>query len=283
MAGEKFSLLRDLEYAVHDGVSLKGHLWKPAGPGPHPVLVTIHGGGWRVGSADNYLQWGPAIAEQGIAMLSICYRLTLPGNKAVWPQAPNDVRAAVQYIRGRAAELDLDGGRIAMMGDSAGAHLSALIALAGDSPMFAGAYPEDPFSNHPTTVKAVIGNYGVYDMVQQWQHDQGVRHADHIVQYFLGCAPTENRRLYFDASPMSYAIKSNNKTSFLLTHGTEDDVVDRIQTDAFHDALKGAGFYTRKLIVQGAGHYATQEPFDAPRSYSGYLLPRVVKFIRERV
>lgn len=82
---------------------------------------------------------------------------------------------------------------------------------------------------------------------------------------------------------MSYAIKANNTTSFLLTHGTEDDVVDRIQTDAFHDALKGAGFYTRKLIVQGAGHYATQEPFDAPGSYSGYLLPRVVKFMRERV
>lgn len=144
MAGETFSLQRDLEYAVHDGVSLKGHLWKPAGRGPHPVLVTIHGGGWRVGSADNYLQWGPVIAEHGIAMFSICYRLTLPSNKAVWPQAANDVRAAVQYIRGRATELDLDGGRIAMMGDSAGAHLSALIALAGDSPLFAGAYPEDP-------------------------------------------------------------------------------------------------------------------------------------------
>lgn len=36
---------RDIEYAVHDGVSLKGQLWKPAGKGPHPVLITVHGGG----------------------------------------------------------------------------------------------------------------------------------------------------------------------------------------------------------------------------------------------
>lgn len=283
MAEDAFRLQRDLEYAVHDGVSLKGHLWTPAGAGPHPVLITVHGGGWRVGSADNYQQWGPAIAAHGLAMFSICYRLTLPSNRPVWPQAPNDVRAAVQYIRGMAAEFDLDAERIAMMGDSAGAHLAALVAMAGNSALFAGAYPDDAFAGQSAAVRAVIGNYGVYDMVQQWRHDQAVRYTDHIVEYFLGCAPSDNRRLYFDASPLSYAIKANNATSFLLTHGTEDDVVDRIQTDAFHEALKGAGFYTRKLIVQGAGHYATQEPFDAPRSYAGYLLPRAVKFLRERM
>jgi acetyl esterase/lipase len=283
MTDDTHTCTRDIEYAVHDGVSLKGHLWKPAGKGPHPVLITIHGGGWRVGGPDNYLQWGPKMAERGFAMFSIAYRLTLPHNKPVWPQAPCDVRAAVQFLRGNAESLGIDPGRIAMMGDSAGAHLSALIALAGNDPLFQGLYPDDPFDGVSTKVKAVIGNYGVYDMVQQWMHDQAVRGEDHIVQYFLGCAPRDNRKLYFEASPMSYVEKARNTTAFLLTHGTEDDVVDRIQTDDFHDQLKIAGFFSRKLIVQGAGHYATQEPFNAPRSYSGYLLPRVVKFLQERM
>ena len=54
-----------------------------------------------------------------------------------------------------------------MMGDSAGAHLSALVALAGDDPLFDGLYPDDPYAGINTKVKVVIGNYGVYDMVQQ--------------------------------------------------------------------------------------------------------------------
>ena len=279
----RFTFHRDIEYAVHDGVSLRGHLWVPNGEGPHPVLICIHGGGWRIGSADNYMQWGPAIAAEGFALFSICYRLTLPANKPVWPQAPNDVRAAVQFVRGRARDYGLDRDRIAMMGDSAGGHLSALVALAGDSPLFAGAYRDDPFAGESTRVKAVVGNYGVYDMVQQWRHDQAVRAHDHIVELFLGCTPMDDRNLYFAASPLSHAIRGNCHTSLLLTHGTEDDVVDRIQTDEFHDALKMAGFYTRKLIVQGAGHYAVQEEFDAPRSYAGFLLPRVLRFLRERM
>lgn len=283
MADDVFIFHRSLEYAVHDGVSLTGHLWIPRGEGPHPVLIAIHGGGWRTGSADNYMQWGPAMAREGFALFSVCYRLTLPSNMSVWPQAPNDIRAAVQFVRGRAKDFGLDPDRIAMTGDSAGGHLSALVALAGDSPLFADAYPDDPHAGHSTSVKAVISNYGVHDMVQQWMHDQAVRAHDHIVQLFLGCTPMDDRKLYFEASPLSYATRANNRTSFLLTHGTEDDVVDRIQTDCFHDALKMAGFYTRKLIIQGAGHYAVQEPFDAPRSYAGFLLPRLVRFLRERL
>lgn len=283
MPNNTHTVSRNIEYAVHDGVSLKAHLWKPKGDGPFPVLITIHGGGWRVGGPDNYDQWGPALAAHGFAMFAISYRLTLPHNKPVWPQAPCDVRAAVQHLRGNASALGIDPDRIAMMGDSAGGHLSALIALAGDDPLFDGLYTDDPHAGVSTTVKAVISNYGVHDMVQQWMHDQAVRSHDHIVELFLGSPPMDNRTLYFDASPMSYAVRTKNKTAFLLTHGTEDDVVDRIQTDAFHDALKIAGFFTRKLIIQGAGHYATQEPFDAPRSYSGYLLPRVVKFLQERL
>ena len=76
-----------------------------------------------------------------------------------------------------------------MMGDSAGAHLSALVALAGDDPLFDGLYPDDPYAGINTKVKVVIGNYGVYDMVQQWMHDQAVRDEDHIVPYVFGCAP----------------------------------------------------------------------------------------------
>ncbi len=279
---DSYETLRDLEYAVHDGVSLKGHLWRPKGAGPFPVLMTIHGGGWQMGGPDNYKQWGPWLAARGMAMFSIAYRFSSDTRK-MYPEAVQDVRAAVQFLKGRAVERKIDHQRVALMGDSAGAHLSALVALAGDQPQFSGGYPDDQFASLDTRVRAIIGIYGVYDMLQQWHHDQAVRLTDHIVQKFLGVAPPDNRQIYFEASPISYALRGRTTTSFLLVHGDEDDVVDRCQTDTFHDALKIANIFSRKLIVPGGGHYFTQYPMDEPASSSGWLAPRALRFLTERM
>lgn len=283
MTGSNYTLTRDIEFAVHDGVSLQGHMWKPQGDGPFPAVIAIHGGGWRQGGPDRYRHWGPYMAERGFVLFSVTYRLTAPSNKPVWPQAPCDVRAAVQFLRSQASRFDIDADRIALMGDSAGGHLASLIALAGDSAMFAGQYMGDSHADVSARVKAAVSIYGVHDLVQQWHHDQAVRPHDHIVELFLGCAPMDDRKLYFDASPLSHAIRANAGPDFLLAHGTEDDIADRVQTDEFHTALKLAGFYTRKLIIQGAGHFAVQEPFDIEGSFSGYLGPRVVEFLQERM
>ena len=69
-----------------------------------------------------------------------------PGLKT-YPGAVYDVRAAVQFVRGKASELGVDPERIAFIGDSAGAHLSALAALAGEEPAFSSEYRNDPFAS----------------------------------------------------------------------------------------------------------------------------------------
>src|ERR1044072_9091123 len=102
--------------------------------------------------------------------LAIKYRLMKPGVKT-WPGAVYDTKAAVQYVRANAAQLGVDPERIGMIGDSAGAHLSSLVALAGDEPLFASEYKSDPHAGVSAKVKTVIGFYGVYDMAAQWEHD----------------------------------------------------------------------------------------------------------------
>ena len=96
-------------------------------------------------------------------MFAISYRLMKPGVKT-YPGAVYDVKAAIQYVRANAAELGVDPARIGVMGDSAGAHLAALVALAGDEPQFSAEYRNDPHAATPANVKAVVGFYGVYDM-----------------------------------------------------------------------------------------------------------------------
>ncbi len=103
--------------------------------------------------------------------------------------------------------------RIGLVGDSAGAHLASLVALAGDQ--FNSAYCDDAAASVPANVKCVIGFYGVYDMHAQWTHDLTSRPNDKIVEKFLGASPMQNRRVYFDASPISYATDEYGRTSRL--------------------------------------------------------------------
>src|SRR6266446_2015194 len=71
-----------------------------------------------------------------------------------------------------------------------------------------------PIMRCPPNVKAVIGFYGAYDMLAQWQHDQIARPHDQITEKYLGVSPMQNRRAYFDSSPMSYATTDRNRARF---------------------------------------------------------------------
>src|SRR5258708_26592557 len=94
-------------YATHDGVSLLGDLYLPAGAGPFPALVAVHGGGWQAGARNAFQFWGPYLAARGYVLFAISYRLAKKGQK-MFPQAVTDVRAGVQFVRGSAGKFKLD-------------------------------------------------------------------------------------------------------------------------------------------------------------------------------
>lgn len=270
-------VLNDIPFAGGGGAELLGDLYMPEGVPSAPVLVAVHGGGWQIGNRKFYLHWGPYLARHGIAVFAIEYRLTKPGAKA-YPDAVRDVRGAVGFIRDNAGRYGLDSERIGLIGDSAGAHLSALVALAGNEPAFA---PGAGAAAEHIAAKVVVGFYGVYDTAAQWQHDLTVRPRDNITEKFLGAALYADRRVYFESSPISYATADKNTTRFLLLHGTEDDVVDaQTQSQAFALALKQAGFFVRTVVIPGAGHFFLTDPVD-DTSHGGFAGPRVVRFLKD--
>jgi len=269
----------DIVFAEHDGVTLLGDLYLPQGLRKAPVLVGVHGGGWQVGDRKFYTYWGNYLARNGYAVFAIEYRLMNPGVKT-WPGAVYDTRAAVQFVRAEAAEFGLDAERVGLIGDSAGAHLSAFVALAGNEPLFASQYLSDRHAATPAEVKVVVGFYGVYDMLAQWEHDQITRPRDQIVEKLLGGPPMVSRKVFFEASPLSYATIDKNSTRFLLIYGREDDVVDpATQSEKFLTALKQAGFFARAIVVPGAGHFWSVDPVDEPGSFGAYAGPKMLRFL----
>jgi acetyl esterase/lipase len=268
-------------YASHDGVTLMADFYAPAGAGPFPALVAVHGGGWQGGARSAFQYWGPYLAERGYALFAISYRLARKGQK-MFPQAVSDVLAAVQFVRASAQKLKVEPERIALFGASAGAHLAALAALGAER--FKGGYPNDEHASTGTRVKALIGVYGVYDLVEMWQRYALQSPRENNIENFMGASLMDDPRLYFDASPINHVTFANNGMGVFLAVGTEDDLVNRrAQTDAFLLRLKQANFFARTCIVQGAPHYWLGDPIDEARSYSGFMAPRLVRFLNERL
>jgi acetyl esterase/lipase len=276
----EMAIRNDIVFAEHDGVKLLGDFYAPKGLDRAPALVAIHGGGWQIGNRKFYSNWGPYLARNGYAVFAIEYRLMKPGVKT-YPGSVYDVKAAVQYVRAKALELGIDPGRIGMVGDSAGGHLSAMVALAGEEPAFSSEYRSDPNASVSARVKAVVGFYGVYDMLAQWEHDLVARPRDNISEKYLGAAPHTDRKVFFESSPISYATADKNSTRFLLIHGDHDDIVDpATQSTAFLIALKQAGFFVRTVVIPGAGHFFVTDPVD-DTSFGGFAGPKVVRFLKD--
>ena len=280
MAGE-IDVRLGVTYATHDGVALAGDLYQPKGAGPFPALVAVHGGGWQQGVRAAFQYWGKYLAEHGYVLFSVSYRLAKKGHKA-FPQAVQDVLAGIQFVRGSAAALKVDPERIGAIGASAGGHLASLAALSGTT--FAGGYPQDQFASVSTKIKALAGIYGVYDLKEMYHRYLMQSPRENNIENFLGASPMENPRLYFEASSINYATVANNHIGVFLSVGTEDDLVNRAtQTDAFLLALKQANFFVRPCIVQGAPHYWANDPIDEPGSLPGFVAPRLVRFLQERL
>jgi acetyl esterase/lipase len=280
MTDDNVTIHNGVAYATHDGVELAGDLFLPKTAKAAPALVAVHGGGWVAGARNAFQYWGPYLAARGIATFAISYRLATKAK--MFPQAVQDVLAGVQFLRGKAGSFGVDPARIGLLGASAGAHLAALAALSGKK--FTGGYPPDAFAAADAGVKAFIGVYGIYDAVAMWMNYQLQGGRDNNFEKFMGTPPMESRQLYFDASPISYATFANNAIGVLLVTGTEDALVDRrTQTDPFELALKQAGFFVRPVIVPGAPHYWMNDPIDEPGSFSGFLAPRLMRFLAERL
>ena len=113
---------KDIEYATAGDVSLLLDLYKPKkSQGKLPVVVWIHGGGWKAGSKKNCK--AAYLTDHGFAVASVDYRL-IP---VQWPAQMNDCRAAVRWLRKNADQYGLDGDHIGVWGSSAGGHLVALM------------------------------------------------------------------------------------------------------------------------------------------------------------
>ncbi len=223
---------------------------------PLPVVALIHGGGWVNGDRLGYAAAAIQFARTGdYASVTVGYRLT---KEARWPAQIHDCKAAIRWIRAHAKEYNLDPDKIAVMGSSAGGHLSSLIGTSGDVKELEGDLgPNTTFSSR---VQCVVNLCGPEDFTQALMFDQEKKPVlkDDAVIGLLGGNYEEKHTEAVAASPVTYVTKDD--PPFITFHGSADQRVAYLHAEAIHAALQKASVPSLLIPITNGGHGSVSHP-----------------------
>ncbi len=244
----------DLAYDVDPLQTLD--LYLPAGrpAHPRPVIVYVHGGGWRKGDKADGRRLAFHFVVQGYAVACIDYRLS---SAAEHPAQLEDCKSAVRWLRANADRYGLDPFHFGAIGVSAGGHLAALMGVLNINRLYESGATLD----QPSRVQAVCDFFGPTDLLRLFETSkkQGTPQADEIVQ-LLGGDPHVVQAQTLSANPIGFiAIEA---PPFLIIHGDQDTAVPLEQSQLLYAALVKAHVSAHLHIIHGAGH--TGPAFIAP-------------------
>jgi len=222
---------RNIEYKNINGKSLQLDLYKQAGVAEKlPLLVFIHGGGWRSGQREDYLVYMTHFVKMGYVTATVSYRLL---KDAPYPACVEDISDAVEWFYDHADQYNYDPERICLIGGSAGAHLAMLAGYGWREKRSGNKLQEVDSvftdSGNPS-IKAVVAIYGPTDFTTEYVRTHPT------ITGFIAKTYEEAPELYTEASPVSYVDSSCPPT--LIIQGTADDLVPVSQAELLRDRLK---------------------------------------------
>jgi acetyl esterase/lipase len=251
-------VLKDLSYADNKNPRQVLDLALPVvkSEKPLPVIAFIHGGAWRAGNKNGGLKRVAAFVDSGrYAGVSIGYRLT---NEAKWPAQIHDCKAAIRWIKGNAQKYNLDPGRIAVYGTSAGGHLVAMLGVSGGVKELEGSL--GIHTDQSSRVTAVANYFGPSQLLTMNDFPGKMDHnaADSPESLLIGGAIQQHKDKANAASPMQYVTADD--APMLLVHGDADPLVPFNQSEILDAALGKAGVSATLVRVAGGGHGNFRNP-----------------------
>jgi acetyl esterase/lipase len=242
----------DARVAYGADSSQYGELRLPAGAGPHPVAVLVHGGCFKAAYANAHELGALAdsLTARGIATWNVEYRrLGQPGGG--WPNTYLDVGRALDHLRAIAPTHALDLSRVVLVGHSAGGHLA----------MWAAARPRVPRGSalsvaNPLPVRGVVDLAGPLDMTANIAgYEAGCR--DSVITTLLGGTPATVPEHYAHASPMALVPLGVPQA---IVIGEHEEFVPRRYVESYVRAAERAGDTVRLVLVPGVGHFELAMP-----------------------
>jgi acetyl esterase/lipase len=248
----------------------RGELFLPAGKGPFPVVVLIHGGCWRADLPGSELMDYAAadLKRRGYAVWNIDYRrIGNPGGG--YPGTFLDVAAAIDRLRTFAPANALDPRRAVLVGHSAGGHLALWAAARGHLSKTSPLYRPDPLP-----LAGVVSLAGIGDLEAYRTTGPPVCGGPATVDQLVGPPVPAHADVYADTSPerlLPLGVPS------VLVSGSLDPIVPVRFATAFAIKRGSANSKIRAVTIGGAGHF---ELIDPRSTAWKYILPEIDRLAR---
>lgn len=237
---------KDIRFAGPEGVDLLLNLHLPKGVNRPPLVMFIHGGGWKNGDRSRCrLCW---VARYGFAVASIEYRLS---HEAIFPAQIEDCKGALRWLRAHAGEYGYDASRVVVAGTSAGGHLAALMGTTGNVDELEG----DTGGNleESTRVQGVINYFGPTDFLMRSRENPAkTEDPKGSVFKLFGGSVSQNRDIAAAGSPVHHI--TTDDPPLLVVHGTADKTVRVSQAHRIVNAYRENGLDVTLHLEKGKGH-----------------------------
>jgi acetyl esterase/lipase len=220
----------------------------------YPLIVFIHGGGWKEGDKRDC----PALdfCSRGFVVASINYRLA---PQATFPAQIEDCKAAIRWLKENAAEYQLDPTRIGVWGCSAGGHLAALLGTTQGTGKFEGTAVNLKVASKPKfdcSVQAVSDWCGPSDLVTCVQQAESPRYkksgSAEYIYLLLGGDLSTKMELAVEGSPTTYVSKDD--PPFQIVHSLDDPIVPFAQSQELFEKLTEVDVPVKFVKIEGDNH-----------------------------
>ncbi|MDB6003890.1 MAG: Lipase [Prosthecobacter sp.] len=236
----------DIEYAKVGDISLKLDLHRPQGENP-PLIVYVHGGGWRAGSKKDV----PIVDlyDKGFAIASVDYRLS---TQAVFPAQVHDIKAAIRFLRANAGLYHINASKIAIIGSSAGGHLAALVGVTNGNKELEGKV--GMHLDQSSDVQVIVSYYGASNLetILSQSTPKGLEFRIPALKLLLGDTPDKKPELAKLASPVAHLDKKD--PPLLLIHGAADPQMPPQQSQELAKAYQAQGLPVTLIMLPGSLH-----------------------------
>ncbi|MBR4747945.1 MAG: alpha/beta hydrolase [Abditibacteriota bacterium] len=259
------------------GRPLSMYFYEPEGLGDcAPAFISIHGGGWIWGTAEDNVEFSTFIAEQGFKVFDIEYRLT---GEARWPAQIEDCRTAVRHVRANHYNYGIDPGRIMAGGISAGGHLACMLGVLPE-----GKYEGGSWTEASSVIQGVLNAVGPADL-RYYVDPEILRttiHKDEFAEWIGSLVPDprgDYPAMLTDISPVNY-VRPGLCPHLNMYGGTDDIVMWQMGAD-YKKLLDAAGVSNTLLVAEGRWHEFSEEMRQAAAGYcrdfveqKGFFAPR---------
>jgi acetyl esterase/lipase len=239
LSAAELNVHRDLPYVEPRQERRTLDVYAPAGAKDLPVLVWIHGGGWRRGDKRAVQQKPQAFADRGFVFVSINYCFV---PQVTIQEMTGDVARAIKWVHDHAGEYGGDGKRIFVAGHSAGAHLAALVCTDG-------RYLEAEGLSLALIKGCIPVDTAVYDVARQVESVTAAQPARAaIYREAFGDAASQR-----ELSPVAHVAKDKSIPPFLILH-VADRLDAKAQSELLAKALTAAGVSAKVVAGEGKTH-----------------------------